>query len=264
MFPIEWFRQFLFWCSLPLLLLLGLTLVRQRIYRELPLFFSYVAITALSTSVRLIVYIISRPFLDAHSLAYSYTYWISSFVGSVLGFLAVYEIFVKRLFAGYYKVRFFRYLFPTVAVTITVIAIMTAVFSPDEPGKAWISATDRVLVLIRVILLGFFTFLMIVMGREWTRAELAIAFGFGVIAAASFFSSAVRPWFQNLNKDSLVSQLPTIAWDIACLIWLVAFMKRRKITEETTIKPINPEVLDDAKKWEGTLKGWLSPTKKRP
>src|SRR5947208_2974884 len=121
MFPIEWFRQFLYWCALPFLVLLGLILLRRRFYRELPLFFSYVVFAAISGFIRLIAYIVSRPsyFVSTHPHphAYSYTFWISSFIGSVFSILAVYEIFVKRLFAGYYKVRFFRHLFPAVAVT---------------------------------------------------------------------------------------------------------------------------------------------------
>jgi hypothetical protein len=262
MFPIEWLRQFISWCSLPILVLLGLIFIRRRQYREFPLFFSYVFVTVLADSIRLIVYIVTRPpsLLPGYPFAYTYTYWISSLVGSVFAIMAVYEIFIKRLFADFYKIRFYRFLFPAVALTIVLLAILTAVLSPDQPWKL-IGAADRVLVFIRVVFLGFFTLLMILMGREWTRYELGVAFGFGIFTAASFFTSAM--WVQERNKDSLVSYLPTIAWDITCLIWLIAFGKVEKTMEEIPGEPLHNEVLDEAKKWEGTLKGWLAPPKKR-
>src|SRR5437879_2030694 len=103
MFPIEWFRQFLNWCAIPILALLAVIITKQRIYRELPFFFSYVAITGLSSLVRLVAYI-SKEFLFPpnsylYVKLYGYVYWVSSLAMSMFAILAVYEIFIKRLFA---------------------------------------------------------------------------------------------------------------------------------------------------------------------
>jgi hypothetical protein len=264
MLPIEWLRLVVDWCSLPILVLLSLILLRRRFYRELPLFFSYVVVTSLSTFVRLIVYAVSRPpaFLHAHPFFYTYTYWISSLVMSAFAIMAVYEIFIKRLFAGFYRVRFYRYLFPTMAVAIVLFAILIAILSPQQPWMP-IGVADRVVVFIRLISLGFFTFLMIVMGRAWTRHELAIVFSFGILAATNFFTSVMWGKNHKIDQDSLVSYLPTIAWDIACVIWLIAFGKSAKPLPDVAPKPIDPGILQEAKKWEGTLRGWLAPPKKK-
>ncbi len=259
MFHIEWLRLFVSWCSLPILVVLSVILGRRRHYQELPIFFCYLVVTSISTFVRLVVFIASRP-SEAHPFVYAYTYWISSLIGSVLGLLVVYEIFVRRLFVAFYKIRFYRYLFPSIALAVILVTTLTAFLSPDQPWKL-IGATDRILVLIRVISLGFFTFLMIVMGRQWQRYELATAFGFAIIAAPSLFTSIM--WVKNDNKDSLVSYLPTIAWDIACVIWLVAFGKSPKPQQREPLEPINPEALEEAKKWEGALKNWLATPKKK-
>src|SRR5437016_3953689 len=136
MFFLEWFRQFLNWCSLPILVLLSFILNRRRLYRDLPLFFSYVAVTASATFIRLIVYILTRPPLQVlNPFSYSYIYWISSLLMSIFAVMAVYEIFIRRLFAGFYRVRFYRYLFPTVALAMILLALLTAILSPDQPWK---------------------------------------------------------------------------------------------------------------------------------
>ena len=266
MFHIGWAQgilELLGWCSLHVLVLLAVSLARQRLYRELPFFFSYVSVTALSTLVRLVAYI-SKEFLFPpnsylYVKLYGYVYWVSSLAMSMFAILAIYEIFIKRLFVGFYKIRFYRYLFPAAVLTILLLAVLTAVFSPDQTFKL----ADRVLVFIRLISLGFFTLLMIVMGRAWTRYELAIVFSFGIIAATNFFTSVM--WGQNPKTDkySLVSYLPIIAWNIACVIWLIAFGKPEKPQQGEPPKPISPEVLQEAKKWEGTLKNWLTTPKKK-
>src|SRR5205807_3713861 len=206
MFPIEWLRQFISWCSQPILILLTLIFIRRRLHWEFPLFFLYVVVTALVIPIRFVVYIMTRPpsLFPAHPRLYSYTFWILSAVGSVFAILAVYEIFVKRLFAGFYKVRFYRYLFPAVGLIVGLLAILTAALSPDLNN---FSILDRVLVFIRVVVLGFFTFLMIVMGREWTRYEIGVAFGFVILTSVSFFTSAM--WTQK-QESILVNYLPTI------------------------------------------------------
>lgn len=260
MFSIDWLRLLVSWGNLPLVVLLSVIITWQKLYRDLPLFFSFVIVTTVLSCVRLVVFIVTRPLLHVHPFVYSYTYWISSLVISMFGLLAVYEIFVKRLFAGFYKVRVYRYLFPAVALGIMLLAIVTAWFSPDQPWKI-IGTADRIAVLVRLILLGFCTLLMIIMGRTWTRHEFAMVFGWGIISATSLFTSAM--WVKKVDKESFVSYLPTIAWDAACIIWLIAFGKPAKLREQEPVKPIDSEVLEEAKKWEGTLKEWLATPKKK-
>jgi hypothetical protein len=254
MLSIEWFRHFLSWVSLPVLAVLAGIFLWRRLYREFPLFFSYIVVTELVTITRLVAYAIIS------TKSFSNVYWISNLLATVFGILAVYEVFVRRLFSGFYKIRFYRYLFPAIAITITILAVSTALLSPDK--GAFFGTLDRVLTFVRVALLGFFTALMLLMGREWTRYELGIAFGFGLLTAVSFFTSAM--WIQPRYRNGIVNDLPRVAWDIACLIWLVCFGKPAKKAVAAPTKPINPEVLHEAKNWEGALKSWLtSPRKKR-
>ena len=240
-------RYFFSWVSLPTLAVLAGIFLWRRLYKEFPLFFSYIIVISFVTIIRLVAYsMVTQE-------SYSYLYWISSIVGSALAIMAVIEVFLRRLFAGFVRVRLYRILFPAVALIITLCAIFTALFSPDK--WAVFGVTDRVVTFVRVAFLGFFVALMLLMGRHWTKYELAISFGFSIHAAASFFTSAM--WVHPRYRNSVVNDLPRIAWDIACFIWLLSFGKAEKPVDVVSTTPLT-ETLSEAKKLEKTLKDWLT------
>jgi hypothetical protein len=100
----------------PILATVALTgiFVWRRLYRELPFFFLYLVAALLIAATR---YIGVVYFKDS---AFFYIYWISDLAGTPLVFLAIYEVFLKRLFPGFLKTRFYRSLFPIVGAAILV------------------------------------------------------------------------------------------------------------------------------------------------
>src|SRR5437764_851675 len=98
------------WFSLPVLLILASILAQRRYYREFPLFFSYIVLSSVAAVSRLYAY------LGSSGTAYFYTYWVSEVAITLCALLATYELFVKRIFPRFYAVRFYRYLFPAVAI----------------------------------------------------------------------------------------------------------------------------------------------------
>jgi hypothetical protein len=60
----------------------------------------------------------------------------------------------------------------------------------------------------------------------------------------------------------MVDELPVFAYDLACLIWLISFLRPEQATPVATA-PVSPEILDQARKWEETLKESVT-GKKRP
>ena len=237
------------WGSLPVLIVLAFILVRQKLHRIFPWFFCYIIINVLVGFIRFVAY--SR--LSWNS--YDQIYWTLSIVGSIFAIMAVYEVFVRRLFIHFQRVGFYRFLFFVAALVVAILAVLTASW-PDK----WLSlfgVADRTLVFVRVALLGFFTLVMIFMGREWTRYELGIAFGFGVLTAMAFFSSAMLARSTQLAYS--VRYLPTIAWDVACIIWLISFRKRVASAEGGPELEHNAEMLEEARKWRYALRNWLLP-----
>src|SRR4029077_304201 len=171
----QWIWEIVNWSSLPILAVLTVVLLRRGLHREFPWFFWFIVVTNIATALRFFVQFASRE-------TYFYSYWITELLTTVFNFLAVYELFVHRLFPNSMKVRFYRYLFPAIAAIIIFMAWLTALVSPNRNAAFLIEA--RVLSFVLVAILSFFVFRMMRMGRLLTRHDFAIALGFGINSAA--------------------------------------------------------------------------------
>jgi hypothetical protein len=241
----NWITLLVDWMALPALALLVGVLVYRKFHNEFPFFFAYVLATDAIGLARLLA------FRSAGSIYY-YVYWISDILMAVFAFLATYELFIKRLFPVFYKVRFFRYLFPIVAAVITILGASTALYG----GKlAALLITVRVYEFLRATILLFFVALMVVMGRRWSKEEFGIAFGFGLDVSAAFAMLAILARYSSVG--GMVNRIPTIAYDLACLIWLYCFWTSPKAVAVPPAS-LSAEALEEAKKWEGSLKDYTS------
>ncbi|HEV3040443.1 MAG TPA: hypothetical protein VHA33_21955 [Candidatus Angelobacter sp.] len=243
------------WFSLPVLAVLAIIFVWYRLYKDFPLFFIYIIASELVTISRYIVHEITKSLPPTESWYQSF-YWGSNLVLSVFGLMSVYEVFVRRLFVNFYKVRLYRLLFPTATLLIIAFSVITvALYRPEAVilGKVY-----GVLLFARGALLAFFVALMLLMGRTWTRYELGFALGLGALYVPSAFSLAM--WTRALYAKWTANLAP-IAWNVACLIWLVAFGKRPPPEVPVSPESLKPELLQQAREWEGTLRQWLSSKK---
>ncbi|HEY6351527.1 MAG TPA: hypothetical protein VI636_19155 [Candidatus Angelobacter sp.] len=242
------FRGIITWGSMPMLVGVATLLVWRKSVRQFVYFFYYVIIGELTGVVRLCLH-------DRYSRIYYYTYWITDLLVAIAAFLATYELFVRRLFPRFYTVQFYRYLFPTAA---TVIVFLAAPAALELNQLRIIIRAIHVLGVLQVAVLVFFVSLMVFMGRRWERYEFGIALGLGIQSAALLLTSA--SWTQGPRIRAITTELPVVSYDIACLIWLITFLKPERHSYAATV-PVSPEVLQEAKKWEETLKGSL--TKKK-
>ena len=232
--------------ALPLLALLAGIILYRKHQREFPLFLVYVIATITIGFARLLAFRYTGQI-------YYYVYWISDIGIAVFAFLATYELFIKRLFPAFYKVNFFRYLFPIVAVALTLLGASTALYS----GRlAVLLITVRIYEFLRATVLVFFLVLMIFMGRRWTKQEFGIAFGFGLDVSAAFAILAIIA--KSGDQSGRFYRIPTFAYDIACLVWLYCFWPAPKTS---SLPQLPPDALNEAKKWEGSLKDFIAPGK---
>jgi len=238
------------WLSLPVLAAVVGILVWRRHHREFPFFFFSLIVTETATLVRL-----AAGFRTPRT--YFYTYWISDLIITIFNFLAVYELFFKRIFPGFYKIRIYRYLFPTVAAATIFLGWLAAIESQN--AAAALIAKDRVLDSVLVAVLMFFVLLMLVMGRQWTKYDFGIAFGFAIYAAAFLIASTT--WVRAHYQPTSVDQLPVIAYDISSLVWLYCFWSGEK-PRSSLPEPAARELLQGARTWETVLKNWLSPKRR--
>jgi hypothetical protein len=227
-------------------MLVSAMLLWRRTYRSLPFFFIYVLSAWAIGIFRYVAFKVGpRP--------YFYTYWISELAAAVTVSLALYEVFLRRLFQRFHKVRFYRNLFPAIAIVILVLTIITALQAPDR--KAAFLMASRGFDFVRTSVLVFFVALMAIMGREWERYDFGISLGFGLQAAAALVNAAVRT--QMHYKPTALGTVEVVAYDIACIIWLFTFSKGE--SSKITVAPdaFSPEPLDQARKWEDAVKELL-------
>lgn len=232
------------WLGLPALALLAGLLLYRRWNREFPLFFFYVVAAEVIGLARL---------ATSSNKAYLKIYWISDALIVALAFLATYELFVKRLFPGFYRIRFYRYLFPVIAILFTFLAASSVFLSGHF---SLLNKTIKAYEFLRAAILFVFVGLMLIMGRRWDRQEFGIAFGFGLDISASL--AFIGLWTHSATRSATLGRWPVLAYDLACILWLYCFWPAPK---QQVITQLSPEALQEAKKWEGSLKKFIAPGK---
>lgn len=239
------------WVSLPLLVILAGVMLWRRLAREFPFFFTYVAVTVFIGVIRFVVY------KGYSANVYFYVYWSSDFVVFLVTSLAIYEIFLKRIFPRSGRVRFYRYLFPCFVVLISLVAFLMALHAPNQ--RTAFLATSRILDFLRSTVIGFFVLLILFMGRSFAGHEFSVTAGFGIQAAITLANGALK--LDKGSRSAIMDRLELIAFDVACLIWLWSFSTGTKAPPKD-FQEIDPNALEAAKKWEKSLKEFVSPSKR--
>lgn len=245
-----WLYFFVNWFGLPALALLAILLVYRRWRRVFPLFLVYVVGTELIGIARLVS-------LRAPAQLYARIYWISDTVFASLALLATYELFLKRLFPAFYRVRFYRTLFPATAILVTGGAVLVALLGGHF---SILAKTIHLYLFLRSAVLFFFVALMLIMGRQWTRQEFGIAFGFGLDVSTALL--LLGTWAHISGRSGTIAILSVITYDIACIIWIYCFWQAPKSEPAVPSAPLSPDALHEAKKWEESLKDYISPGKR--
>src|SRR2546423_11040395 len=120
------FWEAVYWLSLPVLAMLAIILLWRGLAARFPLFFAFVAINPFVDASRLVVFLT----YGGRTNAYYYVYWTSEFLRVALALLAACELVLKRLFPGFHRVRFYRYLLVFAALIVGFLVLVTANSTP--------------------------------------------------------------------------------------------------------------------------------------
>jgi hypothetical protein len=245
-----WIWNLFGWAALPLLAVLAFIFLYRRWVAEFPIFFSYVLITEAVGIAR--VFGSSAP-----QHVNFYIYWFSDIIYSLFALMATCELFIKHLFPGFYKIRFYRYLF-TIAVVMTAFgSIIVALIS----GHATVLAsTIYIYNLFRAAVLFFFVALMLVMGRQWNKLQFGIATGFMLDVAISLADLGI--WSHTPSLNVLIGRISAIVYNLSCLIWIYCFWTAPKSTVKSLSGVMHTDRLQEARKWEEVLKDFLTSGKR--
>ena len=206
----DWVNILIDWFALPSLAVLAVVLLYRRWHKEFPLFFSYVVATPCGGSSG--SPLPGLPWTSIVVCLLDFRHCVGGFA-----FLATYELFIKRLFPGFYKIRFFRYLFPSAAVAIGDCSLcrgFTAINrSCSLPPGFTSSSCGNPLVLCGVD---------DCLGRRWEKQEFGIAFGFalGCLFIAGFnrhrgHNQSQTGYTLHHMGDASAESTPVVAHDIA-------------------------------------------------
>jgi hypothetical protein len=248
-----WLWRIVDWGSTAIMAMVMGIFVWRKLYREFPFFFMFLLATEGASALRFFA-------IDRGPRTYFYTYWISDILLSGVNLLVAYELFALRLFPKFYKIRVYRYMFIAFVAIIALGAWLSAMESGNKYTTLVIQA--RVFDFTIVGTMAFLLLLMMVMGREWTQYEFAIASGFVVSNAGHLFASAV--WARTHYRQGIIQEIAPITFDIACLFWLYCFWSKERVFNRRGTSNVQPEMVEQARKWQAVLKESILPKKRTP
>ncbi|HKF22840.1 MAG TPA: hypothetical protein VKE93_14815 [Candidatus Angelobacter sp.] len=246
-----WLSLTVRWFPVIAVVVLAAIFVWRQLWRQLPFFFLYLIAALLVVATKIAAFHIGHT-------TYFYTYWIADLVGSVVVFLAMYEVFLRRLFTGFQKNRFYRNIFPLFAALTLVLTVLTALQAPDK--RAAFQMASRGFDFTRTAVLVFFIGLMAFMGRHWPKYDLGITLGFGIQAAVALADSAVRTLTH--YTPTVLGTVEFAAYNVTCVIWLITFWKPERKSLQSA-EQLDPAMLEQARSWEEQLKDWIAPRRGR-
>src|SRR5690348_16672949 len=195
-------------------------MLRRRMVREFPFFFSYLTFHIIEALVTLLIYM----HFGRKSWEYLYAYWTVQAIGLSLRFGVIYEIFshVLRPYEGLRRggILVFRW----VVILLALAAIGVAVAGPsNEPGFAVTGAVvaERSIDVMQCGMLVLLFLFASYFALTWRNYVFGIALGFGVIASLELLSAALASQSSESISGLILNSLPRIGFDFAGIIWIM-------------------------------------------
>lgn len=202
------------------LLALVVILIRRKLYRQFPIFFTYVACVPPAAALRLSV--MNKP------VAYFVAYWVTEAVYGVLALLAIREVFnpAWHLIAST-RYRWLRFLPAVVVLLIAGIALWRAIYHPpgNSPLARLSAGTFAFELGVRWAQVAVFLVSLTLSRFRWISFGLhdfSILSGFGLAAMVTLVADLSRSMFGR-DFEQIFRYAPPVAYIGATIIWLAAF-----------------------------------------
>ena len=204
--------------TLALELCLAGLLLKRRLHREFPLFFSYICAFALGDIVKAVII--------RHYITYFYVYWTLEVLYAVLALLALHEAFY-RVFHNFFRVfRWFWTLFPSAVLLMVVIATYYTLSRPPKQASPLISLILSLEIGINLIQSAIFLLFrgaMLFFRARRRNYAIGIVDGFAVVAAVGLMYG-LRSEF-GTKVAFLVQYGVPVAYILALVVWLDTFLR---------------------------------------
>jgi hypothetical protein len=157
---------------------------------------------------------------------YFWTFWITEAIYALAALLALHEAF-RKAFVSFYRMKWFRLVFPAVAALMAFIAIHNAMGRPALQGPGYVEvilALATGVNYLEAVLFGLFFFLVLLLGVYWRSYTFGIVVGFGMSALGAMIAFGLRSEIGQ-KYDVLAKYLPPVAFLVGALIWLHTFRR---------------------------------------
>ena len=207
--------DYIFWCADPFLMMaIAASMYRRHLYRDFPLFFTYVVFQVLSFAVELPL---------RHSTFFYYVSWATTALSMVLTFAVLLEIFRDTL-RPYPALRDLSMrLFRWCAVVALLAAGMWAITSWHRNQID--NVTNGIYMLgrsVRIMQCGLVCFMLLFsqhLGISKRNVVFGISIGFGFYAAVNLLIMTALSDHTITSKMTL-SRVNNVAYLVAAVVWL--------------------------------------------
>jgi len=199
---------------------LGVQLWRARIYRTLPIFFSFIVFLALSEIAQIIAYKVGYA-------AYFYTYWATVSLRFMIQFAVLHEIVAAML-------KPFRRIPVVFTFALTASVLIACVVSVAVSISAHSSIPIRLMLLLvglqRTTLTAWCASFVAVslctswMGLGWNSTLLKCAIGTCLLNISGMITSVLSSLF-DFAHHKLIFDLDSVVWNLVLFGWILSFRK---------------------------------------
>ena len=199
--------------GLALLAILIVLIYRRKVHRYYPFFAAYVTY-ALALAFALLC-------VTANYKFYFWTYWVGECGSMLVTLLALHEVFRDVLY-GFYRLWWFRLIFPGTVAVLSFFAIHRAMLAPAPyaPRVMYvIFAMDSAVSYMQAGV--FLVFLALVLGlrARWRRFPYGIALGFAVASQGTLLSYTLFTEF-GIRYVRMAKYASPIFFILGGLVWL--------------------------------------------
>ncbi len=219
-------------------------MARRRLHRVFPAFFTYNCYFVASFAPLFFVYHFARQYYFA-------TYWTSSVLGIIFGFMVIYEIF-RHAFRPYSALSDLgAVLFRWVVGFLTLVGIVLILASPQSPAAGFASAVLAMERSVRLMQVGLVLLLFLFLphlGLNYRSHIVGIATGFGFFAAVDMVVYTLLTQLTSVHAQVALSLVKSFAYTatVAGWTWYLAVPEpaRKRVLAETQPERWNHTISD--------------------
>jgi len=205
--------QVVWWGGTVLTIGITFALLYRRLYRDLPIFFTY--------TIFLLVRSLILHAMDRYSLTYFYSYYATEAIAWALGLAVIQEV-MQHLLAPYHAVQHLVILlFRWGAALLILIAVLTAYNGPGlqvERLYSHILMFERGVRIVQVGLLSLLFIFARAMRLRWPHYVFGIALGFAIFTSVELALVTMRTY--DIWTHTLFAILNPTAFVVAQGVWL--------------------------------------------